>query len=423
MKTRISLLKAIELTKTLLEDVTFMCSQRTKSTYFTRGGKMGFKDTILFMTNFVRKSLQLELDNFFKNTKDGDISIAKESYSKARKKVSPQAFVQMANGILDWFYAEDDFHTFNGYRVSAIDGSIVEVNDSKELRKAFGCAGNHLKKIARAMVSEIYDVENNMVLCSKVTGCKAGERKVAIDMLKDLQKKGLKNDLILFDRGYPSTELITHLEDAGIKYVMRTSTVFLKAVNDAKEPDQVIEIKDSHKKTIKMRVVRFMLESGEEEVLITNLFDKNLTVEDFKALYFKRWGIEIKYNEMKNRLLLENFTGNTKISVEQDFYASVYLANMAAIAKMEADRKIAERNKDKSLKYEYKVNLNLLIGKLKDNLIDMMLEEDTAKRSLKYEQVMKEISRNVVSVRPRRSNIRRKGLKSNKYPLNQKRCL
>lgn len=45
-----------------------------------------------------------------------------------------------------------------------------------------------------------------------------------------------------------------------------------------------------------------MLSSSEEEILISSLVDKSMTIEDFKELYFMRWGIEIKYDELKNRL-------------------------------------------------------------------------------------------------------------------------
>ena len=101
---------------------------------------------------------------------------------------------------------------------------------------------------------------------------------------------------------------------------MRVSSSFLKAVNEAKKEDQVIEVK-IEEEYVKIRVLRFVLDSGEEEVLITNLLDEELGIKDFKALYFKRWGIEVKFNELKNRLQIENFTGDTQIAVEQDFYA------------------------------------------------------------------------------------------------------
>ena len=153
-----------------------------------------------------------------------------------------------------------------------------------------------------------------------------------------------------------------------------------------------------------------MLDSGVEEILVTNLFDESLGIQEFKELYFKRWGIEVKFLELKSRLQIENFTGDTVISVEQDFYASIYLSNMVALAKNEANEKIALNNEDKTLKYEYKINTNILIGTLKDSLVLMLLEDNPEKRNAMFHRIMQEITKNMVPIRPGRSHTRRKGL-------------
>lgn len=277
--------------------------------------------------------------------------------------------------------------------------------------------------IARALVSGLFDLENEIMIATKITRCKYGERKAATELIDELIRIGVKNDLILFDRGYPATALFLKLENAGIKYIMRTSTGFLKVVKEAKEPDQVIEIPDGNKGFIKIRVVKFLLDSGVEETLVTNLFDREFSIQDFKELYFKRWGVETKYNELKNRLQLEDFTGDTPIAVEQDFYASMYLCNMVSLAKADAKVSIEENHKETTLKYEYKINTNILIGKLRESFIVILLEKNPRERSKMLNKLMKELAKNVVPIRPGRNFIRNKNLKSNKFPLNQKRCL
>lgn len=129
------------------------------------------------------------------------------------------------------------------------------------------------------------------------------------------------------------------------------------------------------------------------------------------------------YNELKNRLQIENFTGDTVIAVEQDFYASVYLTNMVALFKHEANEKITQKDEDKQLKYDYQVNTNILIGNLKNSLILMLLEGDPKRREAIFHGIMQEISRSKVPIRPGRSYPRNMGLKANKNCLNQKRCL
>ena len=328
----------------------------------------------------------------------------------------------MANGITSWYYKDDDYKTYRGYRLCAIDGSIMELNNSEILRQSFGYIDNRSMKVARARASAIYDVENDMILTSKIAKFTTGERDLAIELIDQLKEIGLKKDLILFDRGYPSSKLISHLEKSNIKYLMRVSSSFIKSINEVTGEDQIVEVKVDGKK-IKIRVVKFMLESGEEEKLITNLIDENLSIDEFKALYFKRWGIEVKYDELKNRLQIENFTGDTPIAVEQDFYASIYLSNMAAIAKAEANLEISKKNEGKNLKYEYKVNTNILIGKLKDSLVLALLENNKIKRSKMIKKIMKEISQNVIPIRPGRSNKRKSTNRDYRYPLNQKDCL
>jgi hypothetical protein len=414
--------EALRITNQQINDVFLMFEARMKAGYFTRGTeKMNFKNLILFTLNFVKKSIQLELDSFIKNIMKSEITMTKQAYSQARQKISPRAFILLAEGIIKWYYA-DDFKTYRGYRLCAIDGLKLEVNNSEILREKYGYVENATVKLARALSSGIYDIENDMILTSKITKYKASERDLAIELIEQLKEIGLKNDLILFDRGYPSSELIKYLEDSEIKYLMRVSSQFLKVVNEAKQEDQIVELRIKGK-TIKVRVLRFLLESGVEEILITNLLDESLSIKDFKELYFKRWGIEVKFNELKSRLQIENFSGETPIAIEQDFYASIYLSNMAAIAKAEANHKIERKNRDKKIKHEYKANTNILIGKLKDSLVMALLQDNPRKRKKMMAEIIKELQRNTIPIRPGRNNKRDMGLKANKYSLNKKRCL
>lgn len=418
------LLEGLNITNQLTNDIVFMCETRTKPTYFTRSNncKMNFKDLIIFELNFVRKSLQIELDSFFKTFKGSDCGISKQGYSEARQKILPIAFIKMADAITSWYYGDDDFNKFNGYRLSAIDASLLELNNSERLRNAFGYSESKTVKLARAKASCIYDLENDMVITSKITSYFTGEREIAIDLIEKLKQLGLKNDLILFDRGYPSRQFFAYLEGSGVKYLIRVKNQSMKEVDGAMKPDQIVQINVGGK-TIKVRVLRFMLDSGVEEVLVSNLLDESLSIQDFKALYFRRWGIEVKYDELKNKLQLQNFTGDTKIAVEQDFYASMYLSNMVALAKNEANEKIAQNNQDKNLKYKYKVNTSILIGKLKDSLVLMLLEDNLEKRSKMLTRIIEQIPKNMVPIRPGRSKPRNMGRKAPKHPLNQKRSL
>jgi hypothetical protein len=424
MKQKSYLQEGIRITNSLIDDIIFMCETRMKETYFTRIGnnKMTFKSIVIFIMNFVKKSLQLELDDFFNGINGTNINVTKQAFSEARQKISPTAFVKMSDEIIKWFYKDTDFKRYKGYRLLGIDGTVLEINNTEKLRNEFGYIENQTIKVARARAQGLYDVENDMMLTSVIGKYKASERTQAEELITKLEELGFESDLFLFDRGYPSRDFILFLESKQTHYLMRVSNAFIKEVVNVKNSDQIIEIKYK-RQIIKMRVLKFQLDSGTTEILITNIFDESFTVSDFKVLYFKRWGIEVKYNELKNRLQIENFSGETPIAIEQDFYATMYLANMVSLAKMDANAIIAEENKDKNLKYEYKVNNNILIGKLKNSLVYMLLEKSPRKRSKILKKIMKEISHNIIPIRPGRNFIRRMTVRANKNPLNKKKAL
>ena len=58
-------------------------------------------------------------------------------------------------------------------------------------------------------------------------------------------------------------------------------------------------------KHLNLRILTITFENGTTETLLTNIHDKNFTIEDFKELYNLRRGIKTNYNTMKNRLNIE----------------------------------------------------------------------------------------------------------------------
>lgn len=417
------LINVLKNTETTIRSWEFLVLSRMKSTYFTKKSKMYFADLIMFILNFTKKTLQIEIDSFIKEIKNKDMTYTKQALSKARKKISPWAFIHIFVENVKLFYTATDLRTYKGYNLLAIDGSTSELpKNTEELREYFGFASNGKQEIAMARTSGLYDVENNVMVDAIIGRYDIDERTLAKEHIEKIKGYGLKNSLVLFDRGYASKEMIAYMYEKNIDFVMRVSTSFIKEVNQVKENDEVVKVKHEEK-DLKIRVIKVILETGEIETLITSIMYKEFAPEDFKVLYFKRWGIEVKYNEIKSRLQLENYTAEIPASIEQDFYASMYLINLISFAKMISDDEIEERNQEKELKYEYKTNVNILIGKLKNNLVLMMIEQNENRRVEMLQDIMKEIVRNVIPVRPDRRNPRQKKFSRNKYPMNRKSAL
>lgn len=84
---------------------------------------------------------------------------------------------------------------------------------------------------------------------------------------------------------------------------------------------------------IPIRIIRVTLDNGTEEYLATNITDTKITQSMFKELYFLRWPVETKYRELKISLLIEEFTGATKVSIIQEFFITMLLSNISSLIK------------------------------------------------------------------------------------------
>ncbi len=127
-----------------------------------------------------------------------------------------------------------------------------------------------------------------------------------------------------------------------------------------------------------VRVLKIRLSSGETETLLANLNQKQLPIRNAGELYFKRWGIETAYDTLKSKLQPENFSGKTVGSVYQDFYATVYLAGLAAAC---------AHDEKKQLKYSRKSSQNRTISKLREQFWIILLKPGDALRTRLLERL------------------------------------
>ncbi|MDR2659665.1 MAG: hypothetical protein LBC27_06730, partial [Spirochaetaceae bacterium] len=130
--------------------------------------------------------------------------------------------------------------------------------------------------------------------------------------------------------------------------------------------------------------------------------------------------IETKYNRIKQKFELENFSGRLADNIKQDFYAMMTVSNMLASSLREANRKGEKAAGTKERKYEYRANVNHAVGVLKDRLIGILIADDRFVRKHLYEELVEEIKRRVVPVRPNREVARKEYLKKPHFHHNRK---
>lgn len=261
------------------------------------------------------------------------------------------------------------------------------------------------------MGSVFYDLLNHLVIDSTIQPNNTSEKKCVVEHLKYSDK----NDLIIYDRGYPGFWLYALHTSINRKFCMRAKTnqcLAVKAFIESNEEESEViytpnktSIKTCEENNlpttpIKLRLVRVDLSDG-VEVLITNLMNtKQYDAKLFKSLYHKRWGIEENYKRLKQWIEIENFSGKSALSVQQDFYAKVLACNLTALMAMAAQTGITKKDKHKKLKY--KVNFAQALSKMKHKIIRLILHADTDIKRL-IDQTISYIGKTVEAVREGRS--------------------
>lgn len=385
-------------------------------TDFTRKRKMDFVKLIHYILNKKGLSTNMEINNFFDKIEE-DTEMSAQALLDQRLKLKPEAFVELNEDYLKGFYSEykdKGAKNYKGYILKAIDGTDIEIPNTERSKETFGrVKGKKGESIPRASVSMCYDVLNGYIIDVIPEKYRTKE----IDMAKRHIKKdqeiteGYKS-IYIMDRNYISIDFLTFLQRNNIKYLIRSKTRYFKQETEKmKTNDEIVEIARTKERMrrdnfadeetrnyakenkIEVRIIKHKLKKGKEEYLITNV--KEFSTEEIFEMYGKRWNIETLYDNLKNKLQIEKFTSSKEDIIKQDIYASTFVYNMVQTMKNEAQEKIEQ----KKYKYEMKINTNVSIGLFKNEMIEILLEDNNIKRLRKYNKLSKKILKYRIPIR------------------------
>ena len=352
---------------------------------FVRNRILSIIHVIMYLLFSNRSSMSSNLSNIKRELCDITTfpkKITKQAISHARQGICPLLFTELFNLSVDIFYSNiPERKMWNGLHVFAIDGSKLELPNSKELFKDFGEMFNTHRpeeKYAQAMASIVYDVLDDYIVHASLNRFLASEREAALEHLKTLEALDIyKDSVVIFDRGYYSESMFRYCVEHGHYCVMRIKDCIGLAQKAGKRNADITWFLPGNQKAgtedVKIRVISVKLESGEYEYLITNIFDKSFTIQMFRKLYFLRWPCETKYLELKERLQIEDFNGATTTSITQEFYISLLLSNLSSLIKANADEVIDATNSPKN-KYRYQSNRAFIIGQMQCLLPRMVFD-------------------------------------------------
>lgn len=347
---------------------------------FVRKRKLSFDKTIMDIISLETGSLKdelLKLNNYAIDTP------STSAFVQARSKIRVEAFETLFKNFNSHSRKEK---TYKGYRLLAIDGSTLPIDNSIIDDETTQIKVNQSNKTFSAFhLNASYD----LLECSYddliIQGQNHMDENDAFCRIVD-RYKGTQS-IFIADRGYESYNGCAHVANSKNKYLIRIKDIYsktsmarsfgpfseeefdidikriltLKCTNEIKSNPEIYKWVPSNMNfdymskeypyyDFECRLVRFKIAEGTYECIITNLNHDSFTTEEIKELYHKRWGIETSFREIKYALGLNALHAKKRKLIKQEIYARILLYNFS-------QRIIGNIHiKHKKTKYIYQIN-------------------------------------------------------------------
>jgi hypothetical protein len=327
---------------------------------FTRKRKLPFPKLIAFILSLTSsgksKGVDIKSGEFFKAARRSGLwsdseHVHRSGFTRARKKVVWTIFRDILERSVELAYSlypRDPSYLWHGMTVIAFDGSKYDLPATEEIRKEFDPqSGLHYEgrgHYPQCLVTTAYDVFRRLPIARSVVSIHGSEREQAQALLPSIPPRCVT----LYDRGYPSYELIYHLREHHKGYFLfrcpaeSTFPAVEAFVRSGRQEDYIVLTPSNRylqglsarqrKKArgIQLRVVRLVSPDGKISVLLTNLLNQtSFPKEEIIELYFRRWAIEDHYRSEKVVLEIEKFHGKTPNSIRQELFAVVIMSVIA----------------------------------------------------------------------------------------------
>jgi hypothetical protein len=407
------------------KDVQLKKALTQKEKDFTRNRKLTLERVVGLILNMPKRSLSIEIQEFFDSLEKGLKSSTKGAFCLQRGKLKALFFQAWNQCLVGSFYHHygNKVKRWRSFRIQAIDGSTAYLMNKQEVIDYFGTQDNDYVSVPMARVMQIHDILNDITVWGDIRPIKESEQAIIMNRISNLAE----DSITLLDRGYPSYALmyLMNNQEKPRYFVMRCKTSFNNEVKhfiESKEHNRIIELKATSNAlatlyeqghiirastTVKVRMVKIKLKSGETEILLTNLYDEQLfTGEDLKYLYGLRWGIETTYGKEKNQQQMEQFSGHRVICIQQDYAAGLFVANLQSLIEKQCEDYLLQVGQ--RCKYPYKINRNVSWASMKHTIVKLFLQNDPQQILLKLQ---KAFERNIEPIRPGREYTRIRKLK------------
>ncbi len=314
------------------------------------------------------------------------------AYSHARQKLKPEVFTYLQRSLCAGFYqlyeADEQVQRWRGHRLLATDGTYLTVPDTPQTRAHYTVQTNQHAgaDCVQAQCGVLYDLRNDLGVRLHLSA-RQSETRVLRDDLWSATQPG---DVVVLDRAYANYSLLAYAQAQQRHLIVRLPRgrfAECEAFWQSSLPEQIVTlalpktastrafVAQQHlPTTIRVRLVRVLLASGEVEVLLTTLCDvQAYPAREFKQVYGERWGEETFFDRFKNIFEVERFSGTTVAAVEQDIAGLFFLMTLESILTKPEQAALAQQGVARETKYVPQVNRAESYVALLDRVVLLLL--------------------------------------------------
>lgn len=375
-----------------------MLADKTREKYrvndkdFSRQRLLSFTIVAVLILRGHKFSLQNALNKVFAALGKLRLTPTNSAFCQARQKISPELFVHLHHAARDDFYRlygqDGEVLTWRSHRVLAYDGSDLNLPKTPELQKAFSLQRNqHGSESVHALAGVLYDVRNDIAIGAQLGPLQAEKN----FLLNDLWSGTKPGDLIVMDRLFDDYAVIATAKRDRREVLIRCPRNSFAAVNEfwaSEETERIVTLEmprtaktrkyvrqNNLPESVTVRLIKFTLETGEVEVLLTTLCDRRrYPTAEFKELYHWRWNEETFLDRIKNIFEVERFSGFSETAIKQDFFGVIFLATLESILAKGPQSELAERDCRRRNKTRAMVNRAVSYVSLIDRTVQLLAD-------------------------------------------------
>lgn len=267
--------------------------------------------------------------------------VTEEAFCMARGSLPLDFFKGVFDRVCSRFH--DNFgsrYLWRGFRLWGIDGTVVNLPQSRRLREVFGTHsnGSATSKCPQGLLVGLVGLYNGVCRDFLLVPLTKGEQFCA----QTLSRRLRRGDLVIMDRNFANYEIFASVLHSEADFLIRLPA---KRFHKQKRqptpsrrstewylslslPTSVRQDYPTLPAILRLRITQYQMPGFRPSWLITSLLDtEEYPYEEIVPLYHERWRHETTYREWKHTLQISNLRSKSVQGILKELYVQVTLNN------------------------------------------------------------------------------------------------